>query len=188
MIMKQSEISKISDARVEKPTPPPLTVWYGRASDEKQVADATTEICPATGTQSIEVGQRMIAQLAASQIYPQIQEMGTSIITTVESMKEMRPQNATEGMLAVQMIATNDAALMFLNRSTQEGQNNEIVDANVLRATRLMRVFVQQAEVMQKLKGKAGPQPVSVDQVHVHQGGQAIVGSVNTAGEERKPL
>jgi hypothetical protein len=29
-------------------------------------------------------------------------------------------------------------------------------DANVLRATRLMRVFNEQIEVMQKLKGKTG--------------------------------
>jgi hypothetical protein len=187
--MRQNGITKISVAGVENPAPPISTaLWYGKASDEKQADDAIAEIFPATGTQSFEVGQRMIAQLAASQIYPQNLGMGASIITPVESMKEMRPQNATEGMLAVQMIATNDAALMFLNRSTQEGQDNEIVDANVLRATRLMRVFVQQAEVMQRLKGKAVSQPVSVDQVHVHQGGQAIVGSVNTAGEDGKPL
>jgi len=46
-----------------------------------------------------------------------------------------------------------------------------------------MRVFIQQLEAGQKLKGKAGPQPLTVEQVHVHQGGQAIVGSVNTSKE-----
>jgi hypothetical protein len=37
-----------------------------------------------------------------------------------------------------------------------KNQSNEAVDSNVLRATRLMRVFMQQLEAMQKLKGKAG--------------------------------
>jgi hypothetical protein len=88
-----------------------------------------------------------------------------------------------EAMLAAQMIATSEAALMFVRRSTAEGQNFEAVDANVLRATRLMRLFIQQTDAMQKLKGKAGQQTLTVEQVNVHQGGQAIVGSVSTLKE-----
>ena len=95
----------------------------------------------------------------------------------------MAPQNATEAILAVQMIATNEAALMFIRRATLEDQSSEASDANVLRATRLMRVFLQQLEAVQKLKGKAGQPPLTVEQVHVHQGGQAIVGSVSTSKE-----
>ena len=87
-------------------------------------------------------------------------------------------------MLATQMIATNEAALMFLYRATSEGQTTEVVDANVLRSTRLMRLFNQQVETMQKLKGKAAQQKVTVEQVNVHQGGQAIVGSVSTTKVE----
>jgi hypothetical protein len=49
-------------------------------------------------------------------------------------------------------------------------------DANVLRATRLMRVFIEQLEAMQKLKGKPRQQRVTVEHVHVHKGGQAIDG------------
>jgi hypothetical protein len=52
-------------------------------------------------------------------------------------------------------------------------------DLNVLRATRLMRVFNEQLEAMQKLKGKAGQQTVTVEHVHIHKGGQAIVGAVS---------
>ena len=48
-------------------------------------------------------------------------------------MAEMAPQNATEAMLAVQMIAANDAALLFLRRATADGQTVEGSDGNVLR-------------------------------------------------------
>ena len=81
-------------------------------------------------------------------------------------------------MLATQMIATNEAALLFLSRATLREQTFEGVDANVLRATRLMRVFTEQIEAMQKLKGKTRQQKVTVEHVHVHEGGQAIVGVV----------
>jgi len=56
------------------------------------------------------------------------------------------------------------------------------MDANVLRATRLMRVFNEQVETMAKLKGKAGQQRVVVEHVTVAAGGQAIVGAVPPGG------
>ena len=83
-------------------------------------------------------------------------------------------------MLATQMIAANDAALMFLSRATIESQHSGAIDANVHRATRLMRLFGEQLEAMQKLKGKSGRQSVTVEHVHVHDGGQAIVGAVSS--------
>ncbi|HEY4932056.1 MAG TPA: hypothetical protein VII23_10830 [Terriglobales bacterium] len=88
-------------------------------------------------------------------------------------------------MLATQMIAANEAALMFLGRATNENQYPEAIDTNVLRATRLMRLFGEQLEAMQKLKGKSGRQSVRVEHVHVHDGGQAIVGTVTSSGTGR---
>ena len=67
----------------------------------------------------------------------------------------MRPSNATEAMLATQMIAAHDAALMFLMRATLENQTIDGCDANVLRATRPMRLFTEQLQAMRKLKGTA---------------------------------
>ena len=81
-------------------------------------------------------------------------------------------------MLAVQMVAAHEAALLFLGRALGAGQTFEGIDANVLRATRLFRIFNEQVEAMQKLKGKAGQQRMTVEHVHVHKGGKAIVGNV----------
>jgi hypothetical protein len=38
-----------------------------------------------------------------------------------------------------------------------------------------MRLHLEQIEAMQKLKGKAGQQKVTVEHVDVHEGGQTIV-------------
>jgi hypothetical protein len=46
-----------------------------------------------------------------------------------------------------------------------------------------MRVFNDQLEAFAKLRGKTFEQKVIVRHVHVHEGAQAIVGSVTRIGE-----
>jgi hypothetical protein len=117
---------------------------------------------------------------AENKIERQVNAMGV--------VREMDPKNATEAMLAVQMFGVHNAAVKFLRGAMIEGQTLQGADANVLRATRLMRLFNEQLEAMAKLKGKAGQQKVTVEHVHVHSGGQAIVGSVETStGREAAP-
>jgi hypothetical protein len=164
-----------------------------RQKERAQLADELVQnVLPeATGTQSVEVADRLIQQVANAQVWPRPKNVDESVIKAIATMKEMAPKTPTEALLAVHLIATSEAALMFLRRATAEGQTLEGSDANVLRATRLMRVFNEQLEAMQKLKGKAGQQKVTVEHVHVHQGGQAIVGEVNVsksqcAGEGEK--
>jgi hypothetical protein len=79
------------------------------------------------------------------------------------------------------MLGVHHAAILFLKLATIDGQTEDGADRNVLRATRLLRLFNEQLEAMAKLQGKSGRQVVTVEHVHVHEGGQAIVGAV-TAG------
>ena len=97
-------------------------------------------------------------------------------------LAELEPTTATEAFLAAQMVGTQRAAMIFLALATVDGQSGVGMDANVLRATRLMRVFNEQVETMAKLKGKAGQQRVVVEHVTVAAGGQAIVGAVPPGG------
>ena len=151
-----------------------------RNQENEQLANAIAAIPKVTGTRSNGAGHRLLDQAMNALIWPKLKEGATedAIIKAAAFMAEMAPQNVTEGMLSIQMIATNEAALLFLKRATAEGQTFEGSDANVLRATRLMRLHLDQIEAMQKLKGKAGQQKVTVEHVHVHKGGQGIVGAV----------
>ena len=85
----------------------------------------------------------------------------------------------------MQLIGVHHAATQFLARATCEGQTFGDTDANVLRATRLMRLFNEQLGVMETLKGTTRRPNVTVEHVHVHSGGQAIVGTVSGAKKER---
>jgi hypothetical protein len=113
------------------------------------------------------------------------QDDSDRLITALGTLIEIGPKGAMEGLLAVQMMGVHNAALMFLRNATAEGQDIEVRDANVLRAVRLMRLFIDQLEAMERLKGKTRQQKVTVEHVHVYEGGQAIVGAVS--GTEESP-
>jgi hypothetical protein len=56
-------------------------------------------------------------------------------------LAEPRPATATETLLAAQMIGTQRLAMVFLARATIDGQTIVGCNANILGATRLMRLF-----------------------------------------------
>lgn len=88
------------------------------------------------------------------------------------------PRDETEAMLAVQMVATHDAAMELLRRAMQAQYRHNLEDAGNL-AVKLLRTYTAQLAALQRYRGK-GQQKVTVEHVHVHQGGQAIVGHVET--------
>jgi hypothetical protein len=58
-------------------------------------------------------------------------------------------------------------------------------DSNGNLAVKLLRTFTMQVEALQRYRGK-GQQKVTVEHVHVHAGGQAIVGAVTPGGGGRE--
>jgi hypothetical protein len=106
----------------------------------------------------------------------------TLVQTAVETLEQIKPEGALQSMLAAQMIAVHNSVIKFLVRADDSNQSREETDANVMRSTRLMRVFNDQLEAFASLKGKTSAQKVTVEHVHVYPGGQAIVGNV-TRGE-----
>lgn len=110
---------------------------------------------------------------------------GEKLVTAANALAEMQPANATELMLAAQMLAVNDAIFLFMSQATLGDTSLEKRDFYTEKASSLMSLFVQQADCMMRLKGMTGRQRVTVEHVHVHSGGQAIVGTV-TGGESDK--
>jgi hypothetical protein len=81
------------------------------------------------------------------------------------------------------MVATHTAAIDMLRRSKDAETLLERERYGNL-AVKLLRTFTAQVAALQRYRGK-GQQKVTVEHVHVHAGGQAIVGAV-TAGEGGK--
>lgn len=116
------------------------------------------------------------------------------VMAALNLFEEFRPQNTLQAMLVVQMMGVHHAAaecLAFATGNTREdGQrvprsDLDVVDARMRQATQLMRLFTEQLDAWASLKGKRGRQKMTVRHVHVHPGGQAIVGNVNSARRRR---
>lgn len=97
----------------------------------------------------------------------------------VGQVHAIAPKDPLEAMLAVQMVTTQRVAMELLSAGLKE-QPIETAAFRFTQAARLMRLFATQVDTLQRYRGK-GPseQKVTVEHVHVHDGGQAIVGSVS---------
>jgi hypothetical protein len=88
------------------------------------------------------------------------------------------PKDSLEGMLAVQLVAVHTIAMECLKRAALPNQMDFGVEVNVNRGAKLMRTFASLTEALSRYRGK-GEQKMIVEHVHVHKGGQAIVGPVS---------
>ena len=99
---------------------------------------------------------------------------------TVAAMYGIKPRDELEALLVTQMMATHSAAITILQRlktcDTIRQQDSASNQAN-----KLMRTFTTQMEALNRYRGK-GQQKMTVEHVHVHDGGQAIVGQVAQGG------
>ena len=87
-----------------------------------------------------------------------------------------------EGMLAGQLIAANAAAMECYRRAMLHEQTLEGRKENLNQANKLSRTYVTLLEALNRHRGKGIQQKVTVEHVHVHAGGQAVVGAVQGGG------
>jgi hypothetical protein len=90
------------------------------------------------------------------------------------------PQNEVESVLAVQLAASHQLAMVLLARAGR-AEHIPMLESNGNMALKLLRISREHAEALAKLR-RGGNQTVRVEHVHVHSGGQAIVGSVTHPG------
>jgi hypothetical protein len=103
------------------------------------------------------------------------------INAAVAALIGVNPASELEGMLAAQLLATHYGAMECYRRSMIPNQTFEGRSEALKQAGRLSRTFTALLEAFNRHRGK-GQQKVTVEHVHVHAGGQAIVGAVNTPG------
>ena len=90
----------------------------------------------------------------------------------------IQPQDELEGMLAVQMISVHNMAMRTMGLAMLGGQTFEGKKNNINYATKMLRTFMAQMEVLKRYR-TGGQQKMIVEHVHVNEGGQAIVGTVH---------
>jgi len=85
-------------------------------------------------------------------------------------------------MIAAQLLAAHNAAMECYRRAMLGEQTFEGRRENLSQANKLSRTYAILLDALNRHRGK-GQQKVTVEHVHVHQGGQAIVGNVERSPE-----
>jgi hypothetical protein len=93
----------------------------------------------------------------------------------------VNPKDVVEGMMAAQLFASHAAAMECYRRAMLPDQSAEGRQTNLAQAAKLTRANAAQVEALAKHRNK-GQQKITIEHVHVYQGGQAIVGNVAPGG------
>lgn len=91
------------------------------------------------------------------------------------------PKDEIEGMIAAQLYAAHNAAMECMRRAMIPEQSFDGRKENLAQANKLSRSFAALSEALDRHRGK-GQQKVTVEHVHVHAGGQAVVGALAQQG------
>lgn len=159
----------------------PLEIGFKKDADDRIVPDHPSEV----------VGQALILNslgikdraLYAGVVF-QISEIARRSERRVEGMnfvlglaRSVGPKDQLEAMLALQMAAVHFAGMHFLSEVRRAPTPEQQTTCERI-ATNLLRTFNSQVEVLRKRRN-GGSQKVYVEHVHVHEGGQAVVGNVS---------
>jgi hypothetical protein len=109
------------------------------------------------------------------------EERDRQLTATVAALVGIGPKDELEGMMAAQLIAAHNAAMECYRRAMIGDQTFEGRRENLAQANKLSRTYAALLEALNRHRGK-GQQKVTVEHVHVHAGGQAVVGVVGGPG------
>jgi hypothetical protein len=138
----------------------------------------------AIGGSPSDDGNNRIANDAANTLWLKNSDEETKsrqVSAAIAGLVGISPKDELEGMMAAQLIASHHAAMECYRRAMIGEQSFEGRRENLNQANKLSRSFATLLDALNRHRGK-GQQKVTVEHVHVHSGGQAIVGAVTAPG------
>ena len=147
--------------------------------DHDDPVTATVLLMDAMGTGDERFAEELLSQVAKLGDHGRrVSEAATNFALSVVAAVE--PRDALEAMLAAQMAAVHQATMMMARRLNHV-ETIAQQDAAERALNKLARTYAGQMETLKRYRSK-GQQVVRVERVTVQEGGQAIVGHVETGG------
>ena len=108
------------------------------------------------------------------------EEQAERMSLALDQLANLKPKGAAEGMLTVQMLITHEAAMDCLRRALA-ANDSASRDIHYRMSVKLLSTFERQLALLDRHRGLGQPN-VFVENVHVAEGGNAIVGNVSHGG------
>jgi hypothetical protein len=173
-----------STAQVAKKAPPRLRK-PGKRGDvilapEAELQDHKAAFREVFGeTLSDEFVDEMLTQLELALASNPYDELEAATLNAANALiASVKPQTELEALIAVQIVATGFAGLKFL-RHSQRHLDEVFIGVYGGYATRLLRLQLELIQTLDKHR-RGNSQTVEVRHVHIHSGGQGVVGIVNS--------
>jgi hypothetical protein len=156
--------------------------------DHPDEAIGTAALMQAIGTTDLAFYDGLIGHLVTASQDRGPSERGANFMLSV--VKGIKPRDQVEAMLAAQMAAVHMASMTFAKRLAHV-ENIPQQDSAERAFNKLTRTFAAQMSALKDYRLR-GEQKMTVQHVHVADGGQAIVGNVNNTpaeglGARKKP-
>jgi hypothetical protein len=147
--------------------------------DHPDLAMGTIAIMRAIGTVDLDFFDGLTLQLVNASKGQGSPEKAVNFMLSV--VKGIEPRDQVEAMLGAQMAAVHMASMTFASRLAHV-ETIQQQDSASNAFNKLTRTFAAQVSALKEYRSK-GEQKMTVQHVHVADGGQAIVGNVNAQTE-----
>src|SRR5208337_337918 len=149
------------------------------STDHADPATGNVALMQAIGTTDFDFYCGLIGQLVNASKKGEAPEAGTNFMLAV--VKGIEPRDQVEAMLAAQMAAVHNPTMTFARRLAHV-DNSPQLDSAQTAFNKLARTFAAQVDALKRYRS-GGEQKMTVQHVHVAEGGQAIVGNVTAPAE-----
>lgn len=136
-------------------------------------------IAAATGSASSEYASRSFLQTVNALVIGKKESAHEDANAIMNALLSLNPQDEIEGMLCSRLLVLQDHYMEFMGRA-RDANDTQIIDANINRATKLMRLHNETLQALHKHRRKGDDQRVVVQHIHVNDGGQAV--GIHTPG------
>jgi hypothetical protein len=145
--------------------------------DHAESAIGTLAIMQSIGTTDLDFFDGLMLQLVNASGGQGTAEKATNFMLSF--IKGIEPRDQTEALLAAQMAAVHMASMTFA-RKLAHVETIPQQDSASNAFNKLTRTFASQVEALKRYRS-GGEQKMTVQHVHVAEGGQAIVGNVSAS-------
>lgn len=157
-------------------------------NEEKSIVQLKGSASDLVGSDDMDFMNILFSDLLQNMFLPENTPKETrdmKINAALETLRQIAPRDGVEGMLAVQMASTHQAAMECLRRAAIPSQTFEGRNMALKHGEKFLRLYMEQVKALNKQRGK-GDQKMVVEHVNVEPGGQAIVGQVKSETKRKK--